>query len=596
MRIQRLILVLALPAALCFTALPSLAQTADERSTAPLAASARTVVPALVPYSAVAMGSDGKNLTGEIGITFLIYKDELGNEPLWTETQLVALDAAGQYKVHLGATSPTGLPPELFSSGEARWLEVHIAGEKNQPRVLLASVPYALKAGDAATLAGHSAGDFLTLQTLPSALQSQSTVAGSPVRPAATLPTGAQIANVTPSGSGTPNYVPLWTSTTALGNSVLYQSKGFIGLGTAVPSAALEVRQAHSGQTTLLKLGSEGNTNTTVDIDFSPSTADNTLARIGAIRTSYAYPGDTDLRFATYSNSVLQESMRITSYGWVGIGIQTPHALLEASAPTVTSGFGAYAITGVGGTATGNGIGGGIGIVGYGGGGTGYFEYADGSGGEFIGGNAAHEGDGLIAIAGSGYAGYFSGNVAASGTFTSGVVNNNVDHPLNPVSQMLVHSSIGSSEMLNIYTGNVTTDANGEATIQMAPWFESYNADFRYQLTAIGQFAQVIVSQKLSNNAFRIRSSVPNLEVSWQISAVRNDAYAKAHPLVVEQTKEPSQQGFYLHPELYGADEDHQLIWARHPAMLKEVKTHRQQQRVQATEALHPSTTTKTPE
>ena len=56
------------------------------------------------------------------------------------------IDATGHYKVQLGGASPNGLPNDLFSSGEARWLEVQIAGQMPQPRILLASVPYALKA------------------------------------------------------------------------------------------------------------------------------------------------------------------------------------------------------------------------------------------------------------------------------------------------------------------------------------------------------------------------------------------------------------------------------------------------------------------
>ena len=99
-------------------------------------------------------------LTGEKIITFLIYKDEQGGEPLFAETQTVTPDPSGQYKVQLGASLSNGIPIDLFASGEARWLEVQIAGEQPQPRVLLVSVPYALKAADAATLGGLPASAF----------------------------------------------------------------------------------------------------------------------------------------------------------------------------------------------------------------------------------------------------------------------------------------------------------------------------------------------------------------------------------------------------------------------------------------------------
>jgi hypothetical protein len=144
-----------------------------------------------------------------------------------------------------------------------------------------------------------------------------------------------------------------------------------------------------------------------------------------------------------------------------------------------------------------------------------------------------------------------------------------IDHPLDPANKYLVHASVESSEMMNIYTGNVTTDAQGEASVQLPDWFEVLNTDFRYQLTVIGQFAQVIVSREVQNHEFAIRSSVPNVKVSWQITGVRQDAFAKANPLVVEQEKEPRLKGFYIHPEFYGAAAEKQIEWARHPQLMK---------------------------
>jgi hypothetical protein len=132
--------------------------------------------------------------------------------------------------------------------------------------------------------------------------------------------------------------------------------------------------------------------------------------------------------------------------------------------------------------------------------------------------------------------------------------------------------------MMNVYSGNVTTDAGGVAAIQLPDWFETLNTDFRYQLTVIGQFAQAIVSSEIQGNRFEIKTSVPNVKVSWQVSAVRQDPWAKAHPLVVEPEKEQRQRGFYLNPELYGAPEQKQIEWARHPQIMKEVQEHRQAQ------------------
>ena len=139
----------------------------------------------------------------------------------------------------------------------------------------------------------------------------------------------------------------------------------------------------------------------------------------------------------------------------------------------------------------------------------------------------------------------------------------------------LFHSSVESSEMMNIYTGNVTTDASGDAVVELPDWFEAVNTDFRYQLTVIGQFAQAIIARKIANHQFSIKTDKPNAEVSWQVTGVRQDAYAKAHPLQVEVNKPERERGYYLQPELYGAPEEKGIEWARYPQMMKRMKEQR---------------------
>jgi hypothetical protein len=126
--------------------------------------------------------------------------------------------------------------------------------------------------------------------------------------------------------------------------------------------------------------------------------------------------------------------------------------------------------------------------------------------------------------------------------------------------------------MKNIYDGVVTTDAQGDATVRLPEWFEVLNTDFRYQLTVIGQFAQAIVAREIQDHQFAIRTSAPSVKVSWQITGVRQDPYAKAHPLVVEKEKEEWLRGFYIYPELYGAPQEKQIEWARHPQLMKSMK------------------------
>ena len=121
---------------------------------------ASAAVPRLVNFSGKAIDAQGKTISGIAGVTFAIYKDQYEGSPLWLETQNVQADARGNYTTHLGATKPDGLPMELFSSGEARWLGETVNGGSEQPRTVLLSVPYALKAADAETLGGRPFSAF----------------------------------------------------------------------------------------------------------------------------------------------------------------------------------------------------------------------------------------------------------------------------------------------------------------------------------------------------------------------------------------------------------------------------------------------------
>ena len=194
----------------------------------PMAASAATAVPPMIPYSGTALDSRGNALTGEKMVTFLIYKSEQGGEPLFAETQNVTPDRFGQYKVQLGASLSNGIPIDLFASGEARWLEVQIAGEQPQPRVLLVSVPYALKAADAATLGGLPASAF--------ALAGSNAVAN--MTSAGVTPDAASTVTTT---GGTPNKVAKFSGTNTIVNSILYDNGTSVGIGTTTPSATLTV-------------------------------------------------------------------------------------------------------------------------------------------------------------------------------------------------------------------------------------------------------------------------------------------------------------------------------------------------------------------
>ena len=122
-------------------------------------ATAANSVPPLIQFSGVDEGNN--TLTGVVSIPFALDSSQQGGELLGTEMQNnVQLDASGHYSLRLGITKANGVPTALFRTGEARWLGIQIAEQGEQARGLL-SVPYALKAGDAATLGGLPASAFV---------------------------------------------------------------------------------------------------------------------------------------------------------------------------------------------------------------------------------------------------------------------------------------------------------------------------------------------------------------------------------------------------------------------------------------------------
>ena len=201
------------------------------------------------------------------------------------------------------------------------------------------------------------------------------------------------------------------------------------------------------------------------------------------------------------------------------------------------------------------------------------------------GANGGFSGDGLFALAGfadaatgtvNASAGVFSGNVIIDGNLdVFGSKDFLIDHPLDPTNKYLRHAAIESSEVLDVYSGNVVTDANGDATVRLPPWFEALNKDLRYQLTVIGTFAQAMVAKEVDGNRFAIKTSAPAVKVSWQVTGVRSDAAMRQHPLEVEQDKPAIERGTYLTPAAFGEPEERGATWARHPELMRELKDRR---------------------
>lgn len=138
----------------------------------------------------------------------------------------------------------------------------------------------------------------------------------------------------------------------------------------------------------------------------------------------------------------------------------------------------------------------------------------------------------------NGYALRVKGRLHVDGTLSKNAGSFRIDHPLDPENKYLYHSFVESPDMMNIYNGNVTTDENGIAVVELPTYFEALNIDFRYQLTPIGCFSQIMIKEEIEGNKFVLQSEKPNVKVSWQVTGIRNDEYARNNRIIPEVKKE----------------------------------------------------------
>ena len=405
-------------------------------------------------------------------------------------------------------------------------------------------------------------------------------------------------------GSGTVGRLTKWTGITSsnslIGDSTIFESKtGLVGIGTDSPTSRLTV--AGMIETTLggLKFP-DGTVQTTAGL--ASLFHDATLQGNGTSGSPLGVAIPLNL-----SGSVLEPILTMQNNGDGGQGMRAIGGNsvsfggtgLDAIGGTSSSGDsndqGGRGIVANGGNNTSSGMGGigvlafagasssgvgGIGVVALGGisqsgiggdgmsatGGTGVG--AGNSGGVGIIGRSGLGVDGAT----SGLAGRFEGDVQVTGNLSKGGGSFKIDHPLDPENKYLYHSFVESPDMKNIYDGSVTTDAIGDAVITLPDYFDALNSDFRYQLTVIGVFAQAIVAEKIKGNRFTIKTSAPNVEVSWQVTGIRKDAYANKYRIPVEESKGEHERGFYLHPDVFNQPDERGVVWSGHPEMMQPVK------------------------
>ncbi|MFY9643857.1 MAG: hypothetical protein WAK29_01685 [Terriglobales bacterium] len=636
------------------------------------------VVPRLINYSGKVVDAEGKLVAGVVGVTFAIYKDQEGGAALWMETQNVHADKSGHYTAQLGSSSPSGLPADLFGSGEARWLGVQVSGQVETPRTLLLSVPYALKAADAETIGGLPPSAFVRVNDTaaktpaPANATSAATAAAQPAK------------NSAVTGKGVASYVPMWDSASDIIDSVIFQKGSAIGINTTAPAAPLDVNGKGDMRDTLTLFpkgtdptlaisGTAFSVASTGKVTFAagqtfPGTGSVSSVGLAAPSSDFTVSGSPVTKSGTLTmnwtipptpdstpNAIVKRdsSGSITAFGISGTFLAANNTAsggngvygeddsgVGVNGYSAAGGAGVQGVIGTGGSSSSSGVygqndsaSGGKGVLGISQGSVGFGVQglAPGSNGmgvvgtntsfgsvaqgirgtapigvigdsngygvvatsdnsnAFLAKNNSGADAAVIVNAGGGAVLFASGtsgslfldgagNLSLSGTLSAASKNFRIDHPLDPANKYLYHAAIESSEIKNLYDGVAMLDGGGSAVVSLPDWFEAVNGDFRYQLTAVGAPGpNLYIAREISSGQFVIAGGQPGTKVSWQVTGVRHDAFAQAHPLQVSVEKPENERGYYIHPELYGAPAEKSLAAAHLSQQMHQVN-HGQEQ------------------
>lgn len=348
-------------------------------------------------------------------------------------------------------------------------------------------------------------------------------------------------------GSGTINMVPLWTGSTALGNSAISQKGVNIGIGTKTPVYRLHILASSTGAMVVAN-------NTSLSTTTIP---------IGALGMT-ASPKGIGLQGLATSTSLTSQGIGVFGQSaGEGVGV-VGYASSACSATLCPAGVQGSVAKG----------GAGVVAIAQNTSGTGNALQAETYSPQAVGLAMAVHGGGNVMDAVSGASNKLvfqvdgSGNVFIAGNLSKASGSFKIDHPLDPSNKYLSHSFVESPDMMNIYNGITALDANGESWVNMPTYFEALNSEFRYQLTAVGAPGpNLYIASEIVGNRFKIGGGKPNSKVSWQVTGIRRDVYADAYRIKVEEDKSPQERGHYLHPELFGATDEQALGATSHPVI-----------------------------
>jgi hypothetical protein len=475
-------------------------------------------IPRIISYQGVLTNEAGNpKPDGDYSITFSFYESEAGGDAIWNEIKILTV-TNGLFSTSLGNQIPFG---DAIKFDKPYWLGIKVGDEAElSPRVALTSAGYSLTSGTALNVA-----DGIAIKSL-NGLKDDITLEGS--------------GGTTINANG--NTITISSSETGItGIQVMQNTDNTLDIsGPNGPTATVNLK---------LPLVLNGVINTPEYLLTSNVTGTGggiigtSISGLGVVGQGL---GTTGVNYGVAGNSKSPDGFAVSGWNLATEG----DAVGVVGRTNSTNGIGVLGISNDGYAVKGSGHWAVMGSNPY-------------SSSTLFGGLGVNTPEiGYAAVYGydagnAGSAGLFMGNVFVYGILSKSGGSFKIDHPLDPANKYLSHSFVESPDMMNIYNGNVTTDELGSAVITLPDWFDALNKDFRYQLTIVGDvFAQARVSHKISDNQFSIKTDKPNIEVSWQVTGIRKDAFAEKNRIQVEEFKSDKERGKYLLPELFGQPEE----------------------------------------
>ncbi|MCJ7553751.1 MAG: tail fiber domain-containing protein [Ignavibacteriaceae bacterium] len=212
-------------------------------------------IPKEINYQGVLKDASGNIVAdNDYAMTFKIYNEPTAGTALWTEIQPVAIKD-GLFSVQLGSLTPITTVP----FDRIHFLGITMGtGTELTPRTMLTPSPYSFTSMNVldntistdklqnGAVTSSKIGSNQIVKSVNTLKDSVTLVAGSNI---SIVPSGNNltinavgVGSGTIGGSGTANYIPLFTGTTTLGNSAIYQTEEEnIGIGTTTPAAKLDL-------------------------------------------------------------------------------------------------------------------------------------------------------------------------------------------------------------------------------------------------------------------------------------------------------------------------------------------------------------------